>query len=73
MPTRPARRPRRPVTKLGKRRLRREARRDVTRIVELADEGYSPVVIASSVGVTAEFVREVLIQAEAARKAEIAG
>jgi len=52
---------------LGKRRLRREAHRDVTRIVELSEEGYSPRVIASSVGLHEEFVREVLVQAEAAR------
>jgi hypothetical protein len=43
------------------------ARRDVTRIVELADGGYSPSVIAASVGLTEEFVREVLEQAEDVR------
>jgi len=52
---------------LGKRRLRREAHRDVTRIVELSEEGYSPRVIASSVGLHEEFVREVLKHAEAVR------
>jgi len=52
---------------LGKRRLRREAHRDVTRIVELSEEGYSPRVIASSVGLSEEFVREVLKHAEAVR------
>jgi hypothetical protein len=41
--------------------------RDVTRIVEFADGGYSPVVIASSVGLTEEFVREVLERAEEVR------
>jgi hypothetical protein len=49
------------------RRLRRYARREVTRIVELADEGYSSSVIASSVGLTEEFVREVLERAEEVR------
>jgi hypothetical protein len=58
---------------LGKRRLLREARRDVTRVIELREEGHTAATIASSVGLTEEFVREVLIQAEAARKAEIAG
>jgi hypothetical protein len=49
------------------RRLRRDAHRDVTRIVELADGGYSSSVIASSVGLPAEFVREVLERAEEVR------
>jgi hypothetical protein len=63
------------VARIGKRRLKREAHAAVERIVELADEGYSPSVIASSVGLPAEFVGEVLIQAEAVRSeaAEIAG
>jgi hypothetical protein len=52
---------------MGQRRLKREARRDVSRIVELSDEGYSPSVISSSVGLSEEFVREVLEQAEAVR------
>ncbi len=52
---------------LGKRRLKREAHRDVSRIVELSEEGRSPSVIASSVGLDEEFVREVLVQAEAVR------
>jgi DNA invertase Pin-like site-specific DNA recombinase len=56
-----------------KRRLKREAHADVVKIVELGDEGRSPSAIASSTGLTEEFVREVLIQAEAARKAEISG
>ena len=43
---------------------------DVTRIVELSDEGRSPSVIASSVGLPKEFVREVLEEAEAVREAE---
>jgi hypothetical protein len=45
----------------------------VTRVIELREEGYTAVTIAASVGLSEEFVREVLIQAEAARKAEIAG
>ncbi len=52
---------------LGKRRLRREAHRDVTRIISLSEEGYSPRVIASSVGLSEEFVQEVLKHAEAVR------
>ncbi len=51
----------------SERRLRREAHRDVTRIVELSEEGYSPRVISSSVGLSEEFVREVLKHAEAVR------
>jgi transposase len=39
----------------------------VTRIVELSEEGYSPRVIASSVGLSEEFVRVVLEQAEEVR------
>lgn len=35
--------------------------------VELSEEGYSPRVIASSVGLDEEFVREVLVRAEAVR------
>ncbi len=52
---------------LGKRRLRREAHRDVTRIISLSEEGYSPSVIASSEGLDEGFVRVVLKQAEAVR------
>ncbi len=52
---------------MGKRRLKREAHRDVTRIVELSEEGYSPRVIASSVGLSEEFVQVVLGEAEAVR------
>ena len=51
----------------GKRRLKREAYADVSRIVSLSEEGRSPRVIASSVGLDEEFVREVLEQAEAVR------
>ncbi len=52
---------------LGKRRLKREAHRDVSRIVELSEAGRSPRVIASSVGLDEEFVRDVLREAEAVR------
>jgi len=52
---------------LGKRRLKREAHRDVTRIVSLSEEGRSPSVIASSVGLAEAFVREVVELSEAAR------
>ncbi len=51
----------------SKRRLRREAHAAVVRIVALSEEGYSPRVIASSVGLDEEFVREVLVRAEAVR------
>jgi hypothetical protein len=49
------------------RRLRRDAHREVTRVIELADGGYSPSVIAASVGLPAKFVREVLERAEEVR------
>jgi hypothetical protein len=52
------------------RRLRRDAHREVPRVVELADGGYSSSVIASSVGLPAEFVREVLERAEDVRKSD---
>jgi hypothetical protein len=39
----------------------------VSRIVELSEAGRSPAVIASSVGLDEEFVRDVLIEAEAVR------
>ena len=52
---------------LGKRRLRREAHADVTKILSLSEAGRSPAAVASSVGLPAAFVREVLEQAEAAR------
>ncbi len=58
---------------LGKRRLRRGAHADVSRIIELSEEGRSPSAISSSVGLPEEFVQEVLEQAEAARKSEIQG
>jgi hypothetical protein len=49
------------------RRLRRDAHREVTRVIELADEGYSSSVIASSVVLSEAFVLEVLEQAEEVR------
>ena len=59
--------------KRGKRQRRREARRLADRIIELEEEGHSEAVIASSTGLTEEFVREALERAEAAHKAETAG
>jgi DNA invertase Pin-like site-specific DNA recombinase len=56
---------------LGKRRLRREAHKDVVRVIELSEEGYSVSTIAASVGLSEEFVREVLDKAEAAREAKL--
>jgi len=52
--------------KRGKRQRRREARRLAERIIELSEEGHSPAVIASSTGLTEEFVREALQRAEEA-------
>jgi hypothetical protein len=52
---------------LGKRRLKREAHADVTRIISLSEAGRSPRVIASSVGLGEAFVQEVLVRAEAVR------
>ncbi len=52
---------------LGKRRLRREAHRDVVRIISLSEAGRAPRVIASSVGLDEEFVQVVLEQAEEVR------
>ncbi len=53
---------------LGKRRLRREAHADVTKILSLSEAGRSPSAISSSVGLDEEFVREVLEQGEAVAK-----
>jgi hypothetical protein len=39
----------------------------VRKILELSEEGYSPPVISSSVGLDEEFVREVLELSEAVR------
>lgn len=52
---------------LGKRRLRREAHRDVVRVLERAESGSSPAAIAASVGLKEELVREILRIAEARR------
>ena len=54
------------LVKRGKRQRRREARRLAERIIELSEEGHSPAVIASSTGLTEEFVREALQRAEEA-------
>jgi hypothetical protein len=50
------------------RRLRGDAHREVTRVIELADAGYSPGVVARSVGLSEGFVREVVGQAEEVRR-----
>ncbi len=60
-PTRAQRRAR------GKRRLRREAHRDVTRVIELDRAGHSPSSIAASVGLGEDLVREILERAEEVR------
>lgn len=52
---------------LGKRRLRREAHRDVVRVIELSEEGYSASTISASVGLTEHLVREILDRAEEVR------
>ncbi len=51
----------------SKRRLKREAHRDVSRIVELSEKGYSPAVIAASVGLPEAFVQDVVARAEEVR------
>lgn len=53
--------------RLGKKRLRREAHRDVVRVIELDQAGHSAAAIASSVGLGEGLVREILERAEAAR------
>ena len=52
--------------KRGKRQRRREARSLAERIIELSEEGHSLAVIASSTGLSEEFVREALARAEEA-------
>lgn len=52
---------------LGKRRLQREAHRDVTRVVELSEQGYSAAAIAASVGIPEDLVREILERADEVR------
>ncbi len=51
----------------GKRRLRREAHRDVTRVIELDRAGHSPSSIVASVGLGEDLVREILERAEEVR------
>ncbi len=51
----------------SERRLKREAHRDVSRIVSLSEAGRSPRAVASSVGLPEEFVQTVLREAEAVR------
>jgi len=58
---------------LGERERRREARRLAGRIIELEEQGHSPAVIASSTGLTEEFVREALQRAAEALAAEGGG
>jgi len=45
---------------LGKRRLYRECRRDVARVIELSRQGLSEGAISSSVGISGELVSEIL-------------
>jgi hypothetical protein len=54
----------------GKRELRRQADADVTKIIELSQEGRSTRAIASSVGLAPDFVHLVL---ERAREVEEGG
>jgi hypothetical protein len=61
------------LVKRGKRRRRREARRLAGRIIDLEEQGHPPAVIASSTGLTEEFVREALSKAEEALAAEGGG
>ncbi len=56
--------------RLGKRRLRREAHRDVVRVIEMGDAGHSPSAVASSVGLGEGLVREILERAEEVRENE---
>lgn len=56
--------------RLGKRRLRREAHRDVTRVIEMSAAGASPSAIASSVRIDEDLVREILERAEEVRENE---
>ena len=62
-----------PRAKRGKRQRRREARRLAERIIELSEEGHSRAVIASSTGLTEEFVREALQRASQAALGESRG
>ena len=62
-----------PRAKRGKRQRRREARRLAERIIELEEQGHSLAVIASSPGLTEEFVREALQRAAEAQAPENGG
>ena len=62
-----------PRAKRGKRQRRREARRLAERIIELEEQGHSLAVIASSTGLTEEFVREALQRAAEAQAPENGG
>lgn len=61
-PTRAQRRAR------GKRKQRREAYRDITRVLELDRAGRAPSSIAASVGLSEDLVQEILERAEAVRR-----
>jgi len=58
---------------LGKRQRRRRARDLAGRIIELEEQGHSLAVIASSTGLTEEFVREALQRAAEAQAPENGG
>jgi DNA invertase Pin-like site-specific DNA recombinase len=55
-----------PKRSLGKRERRRKARDLAARVVDLSEEGYSPSVIASQVGLPVAFVAEALKRASEA-------
>lgn len=65
--------PRAQRRRFGKRQLRREAHRDVVRVIELADAGHSPSAIASSVGLGEDLVGEILERAEEVRGQGLGG
>lgn len=52
---------------LGKRRLQRECRRDVVRVLELAEAGHAPKRIAQSVGLGEGLVGDILARADCQR------
>jgi hypothetical protein len=54
----------------GKRRLKREAHRDVVRVLELHEKGFKAETIAATVSVTVEFVELVLRHADEVREGE---
>lgn len=55
---------------MGKRKLKRECHRDVARIIELADRGFTPTTIARTVRLPVDFVSDVLERAEEVRHGE---